>query len=144
MTKVTYQGTSDMRVVDSADVPGYVETEDDVTHREWVWTPGSWLDIPDEVALFLLEYSRLDFVLYEDPKGRDHRTKDELLAEAAELDITGRSSMNKEQLLDSIYERRAEVEAIEKETAGETTESNEPIEVQSDLPDRAPEAEDQV
>jgi hypothetical protein len=106
--KVVYTGTADHRGISSSDFPSIDQDFEDI-----VWTPGSSAEVPDEVAEYLVEFNRHEFALFEDPKGRDHRTKDELLVEAGELGIPGRSSMNKEELLDAIYARRAEIEAEE-------------------------------
>ena len=140
--KITYTGPADRRIIDSSDFPN----RDDDFHYEW--TPGSWTEVDDETAKWLLEYSRHEFVQYEDPKNRDQRTKAELLEEADRLDIPGRSSMKKEELRDAIYERRAEGTGDasargETETPSETlqeapeiTESREAVIAQNDLPTR--------
>lgn len=102
--KLTWTGTYGTRVIAGQDFP---DQEDDFVYE---WTPGSWVDVKEDVGKWLLEYHRQEFVEYDDPKGRDHRTVKELLVEATELDIEGRSSMNREALLDAIYRRREELE----------------------------------
>lgn len=141
--KVTYIGDAHHRIIDASDFPN----RDDDFHYEW--TPGSWEDVDNETAKFLLEYQRHEFVEYEDPKNRDQRTYDELMEEARELDITGRSKMDKEALRDAVHARRAEIEgesgAIgETETPSGTPEEVEealgqdaPVNTQSDMPDRS-------
>jgi hypothetical protein len=134
--KITYTGQHNQRVVSTLDLHNYEETDPDVEFREWVWVPGGWVDVPDEVAKELIERSR-EFVPYEDPRKRDHRTKEELYAVAQELDIAGRSTMDREELFDAVTARQSE------SSGGSEAQQDLPIEVQSDTPDRAPEAEDQ-
>jgi Rho termination factor, N-terminal domain len=131
--KITYTGGAHHRIITSADFPN---VEDDF--EDLHWTPGSWVDVPDSIAGELLERQRHEFVEYEDPKKRDHRTRDELYAVAQELEIPGRSSMDREELLDAVLARQSD------EPGQFEGEPDLPIEVQSDTPDRAPEAEDQV
>jgi hypothetical protein len=140
--KITYTGDAHRRIIDARDFPN---REGDF-HYEW--TPGSWQDVDEETAKWLLEHQRHEFVQYDDPKGRDHRTQEELYAEAQELDIKGRSTMSKEELRDAVNARRAEVEGDSTST-GETQpvpetpeeeigiqESREAVIAQSDTPDR--------
>jgi hypothetical protein len=115
--KITYTGTG-TRIIEKADFPDRAD-EDDFRYE---WTPGSWVDVDEETGKYLVEFSRHEFVEYDDPKGRDHRTRDELMEEAKELDIKGRSSMDKEELRDAIYSRRAELEG---EPEGESTSKSE-------------------
>jgi hypothetical protein len=103
--KVTYVGPADIRVVNPS------EARQEFPDEQLVWNKGETLEIDGKVAEHLFEYARLDFVPFEDPKKRDHRTKAQLLEEANDLEIEGRSSMNKEELLDAIYARRAAGEA---------------------------------
>lgn len=116
--KVTYTGTADRRIITSNDFPGMGEDFEDL-----VWTPETTLEVPDKVAKHLIEFSRHEFVPFDDPKGRDHRTKDELLSEASELDIEGRSKMNKEELLDAIYARREELKGSSGSTEAEASQT---------------------
>lgn len=131
MTEVVYKGTADFRTIHRDNLPspemGWREGED-----EYIWSPGDRHDVPENVAKYLTEFHPQEFVLFEDPKGRDHRTVEELKAEATELDISGRSKMNREELLDAIYARRAEIEADKPEPeAQDPTEGGPPFEAQS-------------
>jgi Rho termination factor, N-terminal domain len=119
--KVTYVGLSDQRVVQSADFP---DLEDDFA--DIIWGPGETRFVPDSVGEFLLrdrdfraaethettpeekeaqEAEEAEEVDQEKPL--EEMTRDELYELASDMEIKGRSSMTREELIEAIEEYRA-------------------------------------
>jgi len=94
---VTYVGISDSRTIDAATLQaaGFESVEDDL-----VWTQGSTLELDDDLGEWLTERDRE----FKDRGAttQDLRSKDELLELARLYKIPGRSSMNRDDLLDAV------------------------------------------
>ena len=100
--KVTYTGIEDIRRITSADFPD-LDSFDDL-----VWKPGETQEVPDTLGERLTELDRR----FENREGttRDLRSKEELYELAQELEIKGRSSMSREELLEAITAQEAQLE----------------------------------
>lgn len=106
---LTYVGTDDRRTIKAEDFSNY---EGDFEDLEWV--PGLTLEVPDEVGAHLLEFHRNQFRESESVASH-HKTHKQLMEEARELGIGGRSNMSKDELVAAIDEHRVELANAEVE-----------------------------
>lgn len=114
---LTYVGKSDIRSLNQRDIDQLVGPDKYEIAEDWVWTPNSTLEVPDDVGEALVEVDRE----FRNPADtyRDLRSKEELVDRAKELQITGRTKMNREELLEAIA--LAEIEAEAADAGDEST-----------------------
>lgn len=106
---LTYLGIEDNRTITREDLVRLgleVDLPGDFTY---LWGPGATLEVPDDVGNALIEADRR-FKNRSDTT-RDMRTVEELLERARELEIKGRSKMDRDQLLEAITALEIELEA---------------------------------
>lgn len=82
--KLTYVGKSDYRSISSKDFP---DREDGGEDWEVTWTPGTTMDVPDDVAEFLKVHHRQEFKVYEELVEEVEATED-FLGDAGEPELT--------------------------------------------------------
>lgn len=98
--RVTYIGHSHERIVSTDDLTkGGLDMGEEVF--SYVWSSGETLDVDDRVGEFLLEVHRDQFKSG-DVINRDLRSRDELYHLAQELQIPGRTNMNKDELAEAV------------------------------------------
>lgn len=97
---LTYVGRSDQRTLTQTDIDQLMGADVYAVEGDWVWTPNSTLEVPDAIGERILEADR-EFRNPADTT-RDLRSKEELYARATELQIAGRSKMDREELLEAV------------------------------------------
>lgn len=99
--RLMFIGQEHQRIISSSDFP---ELQRDFVSI--VWSPGDVQDVPDDVAETLIQRCHNQFKEVSDTRQPD-RTKEELLEEAADLAIVGRTKMSKEELKEAVVAARS-------------------------------------